>query len=72
MRRKSDYLQDENFSLFGVLLFFLTLALIATGWIMNIIALTHASINPLTTVVILRFVGIIVAPLGAFMGWFVH
>jgi hypothetical protein len=40
------------------------------GWIMNIVALYGASFDPLTGPVILRIVGIFVAPLGSILGLF--
>ena len=38
------------------------------GWVNNIIALAHA--ETLTGFVVLRVVGIFIAPLGAVLGWF--
>jgi len=40
------------------------------GWIMNIVDIIHSSFNPVSTLLILRFVGIVIAPIGAFLGWF--
>ena len=44
--------------------------LVIVGWVMNIVALWGASFDPLTGPVILRIVGIFVAPLGAVLGLF--
>lgn len=40
------------------------------GWVMNIVVLYGASFDPLTGPVILRIVGVFVAPLGAILGLF--
>lgn len=40
------------------------------GWIANLVVLYGASFDPLTGPVILRIVGIFVAPLGAILGLF--
>jgi hypothetical protein len=40
------------------------------GWIANIVVLYGASFDPLTGPVILRIVGIFVAPLGSILGLF--
>lgn len=49
---------------------FIFMILVAIGWVMNIIALIHLeSIDHLGEVII-RFIGIFIAPIGAVMGWF--
>lgn len=42
---------------------------LVVGWIMNIIALSHASFSPISGFVILRIAGIFLAPLGGVLGW---
>jgi hypothetical protein len=39
------------------------------GWVMNIITIAHSSFTPLEGLLVLRIVGIFVAPLGAILGW---
>lgn len=39
------------------------------GWVMNIITIAHANFSDLTGILILRIVGIFVAPLGAVLGY---
>lgn len=39
------------------------------GWIGNIVKLTSASFDPLTGLVVLRAIGVFIAPLGAVMGF---
>jgi hypothetical protein len=46
----------------------LWLGLIA-GWVMNIITIANSSFTPLEGFLVLRVVGIFVAPLGAVLGW---
>jgi hypothetical protein len=38
------------------------------GWVLNIVEIVHGGME-ITPVLILRFVGIFVAPLGAVLGW---
>lgn len=40
------------------------------GWIANIVDIIHTVSDPITGMFILRCVGIIVAPVGAIMGYF--
>lgn len=40
-----------------------------TGWIANILKLVGSSFGPLTGMVVARAIGIIVAPLGAVLGF---
>jgi hypothetical protein len=56
----------------GVSLFLLYFALIIggfVGWALNLIALVNAISGPLTTLVVLRIVGIFAFPLGAILGY---
>lgn len=39
------------------------------GWIMNIMTIAGSNFNDLTGLLILRVVGIFVAPMGAVLGW---
>ena len=41
----------------------------AYGWIANIVSLYHSSFDTITGQLVLRIVGIFVAPLGAVMGY---
>jgi hypothetical protein len=50
-------------------LFVLAFGLAAFGcWIANIVKLFHSSFDPLTGQVVLRIIGVALAPLGAVMG----
>lgn len=40
------------------------------GWVMNIVAIVHTCCTPLTGMLVVRIVGIFVAPLGAVLGYF--
>lgn len=42
----------------------------AYGWIMNIVTIVNAGSIELTGLMVLRFIGVIVAPLGAVLGYF--
>jgi hypothetical protein len=54
---------------FGIA-YVLVLIGLAIGWVMNIVSIIHHINDPLTNMMILRWVGIIVAPLGGVVGWF--
>lgn len=50
-------------------LFFIALfALVAWGWVLNIIAIAHT--EHVTGMTIIRAIGIFLFPLGAIFGWF--
>jgi hypothetical protein len=54
----------------GFILVIILLAVLAgIGWIMNIVDITHEFVWPPTGMLVLRLVGIFVAPLGAVLGW---
>lgn len=40
------------------------------GWIINIVKLIEMPFDPITVEMIIRLVGVVLAPLGAFMGYF--
>ncbi|MER8422497.1 hypothetical protein [Mesorhizobium sp. M1403] len=57
----------------GVFLFQIMCALaVIVGWVMNLIAVIHLATAdaPLTTMFIVRIIGIPVGLLGAILGWF--
>jgi len=57
----------KGFLLAGIVL--LVVALI--GWVMNIIAIVHSgAMSEWTGFVIVRVIGVIIAPLGAVLGYF--
>lgn len=52
----------------------LWLALIVTGiigWVMNIVAIFHSNFSVISGELVLRVIGVFVAPLGSIMGLFV-
>lgn len=56
----------------AAILYLVAIAALIVGWFMNIVALvgmlgaTHAS----TSELVIRLVGVVVAPFGGFIGWF--
>lgn len=64
---------DKIEGFFGLMIILVWLAAIA-GWIMNIITLIKLAMvsGPVefTLIIVLRIIGIFVAPLGAILGWF--
>lgn len=61
-------MKDLFLSAFGLMGLILLLAG-CIGWIRNLIQLFSASFDPLTGEVVLKIIGIFIAPLGAVMGW---
>lgn len=53
----------------GVTLYLCFLVLFIGGWILNIITIANSSFDSITGVLVLRVVGIFMAPIGAIMGW---
>lgn len=49
--------------------YFMGVILLGIGWVSNIVQIIHHINDPLTNMMILRWVGIFVAPLGAILGW---
>jgi len=45
------------------------LAAAAAGWVMNIIAIFTGSFEPVTGEMVVRIIGVFLAPIGAIMGW---
>ena len=58
-----------NIGLGGAILFIAVFIASVYGWAANIFMLADGSFDPLTGVMVLRCVGIFVAPLGAVMGY---
>lgn len=54
----------------GVVIILAIWVLAVIGWVHNIIDVVHMVNDPITGMFILRCVGIIVAPVGAVLGWF--
>ena len=54
----------------GSLVFLAVIAAAVVGWIMNVIEIVQTVSDPITGMFILRCVGIVVAPLGAVLGYF--
>lgn len=65
IKKQGGFTASETLSVF----FGIILILGMIGWIMNIITIFSTMANPISGVFIVRIVGIIVAPLGAIMGW---
>ena len=57
------------FSAYMVFLYFAIAITGGIGWVLNIINVCHTFDEPITGLFILRAIGIIVAPLGAVMGY---
>jgi hypothetical protein len=56
---------------FGFYLMIIALWVIGfIGWVLNIFAILRVMNDPLTTLLVLRIVGIFAAPLGAILGFF--
>lgn len=60
----------QGLGILGILVWLGLICAGVVGWAMNIIAIVHAVSGPLTTLLIVRIVGIFVFPLGAILGYF--
>ena len=58
-----------NSSLTAVLIYIAIVFALIYGWIANIVTLFHSSFATITGELVLRVIGIFVAPLGAAMGF---
>jgi len=67
-----NYKKTSEFVGCASLFYLITLCLGAAGWVMNIIKIVHSVNDPITGMFIARCVGVIVAPVGAVLGWFVR
>ncbi len=45
-------------------------AALAIGWIMNIVAIVNSNFNDITGLLVMRIIGVFIAPLGAILGYF--
>jgi len=46
------------------------MGLMVAGWVKNLFALIGSNFDPITGEVMLRVIGVFIAPIGAVMGWF--
>lgn len=54
----------------GALIACICLAIVGVaGWVMNIVALTQSSFEPITGMLVARIIGVFLAPLGAVLGY---
>lgn len=61
--------KERGFSGIVILVWLAMLAVGGYGWVMNIIKIAGAGFDPLSGLVVLRVVGVFVAPLGAVLGY---
>lgn len=61
--------KEIKVGLFTWLLLITVFILGFAGWAMNIMTIAGSSFNDLTGLLILRVVGIFIAPMGAVLGW---
>ena len=60
---------SEQGAIGAALIWLAILCAAAYGWVMNIVQLYHSSFSEITGQLILRVIGIFVAPLGSVMGY---
>lgn len=70
-------MMDRNTNIKALTTFYAVYAAVAAflifmiiGWFMNVFDLLHMVGGEVTTLFILRVVGLVVAPLGSILGWF--
>lgn len=61
--------KEIKVGLFTWLLLITVFILGFAGWAMNIMTIAGSSFNDLTGLLVLRVVGIFIAPMGAVLGW---
>jgi hypothetical protein len=61
--------KKDFFTLFGAVVWLGVIAAICYGWIANIITIAHSNFNDITGLLVLRVVGIFIAPIGAVLGY---
>lgn len=59
----------KNTGTVATLLWLAFVGAIAYGWIMNIVAIAQSNFSDITGILVLRVVGIFVAPLGTILGY---
>jgi hypothetical protein len=45
-------------------------AALAIGWVMNIVAIVNSNFSDITGLLVMRIIGVFIAPLGAVLGYF--
>lgn len=53
-----------------LIIYILILLALGIGWIMNIAAIVHSDFGSVTPLLVLRFIGVFVVPLGTILGYF--
>ena len=61
-------IKQKGYTLPG-LLFALILLAGTVGWVLNIVKLAGSTFDPITGILVLRAIGVFVAPLGAVLGF---
>ena len=61
-------MKDDGFTLTEILITLVGILGII-GWVMNIVKIVGAELVPITTIFVIRVVGIFVPPLGAVLGY---
>lgn len=59
----------QGLGIAGIFLWIALWVAMFIGWVLNIIALVHSVSGPVTTLFVLRIVGIFAFPLGGILGW---
>lgn len=71
MKFKANRNSNHNYTFTLTSAFIVMMILVCiTGWVMNIMKLIGMDMEPLTTLLILRIIGVFFGPLGVFLGYF--
>lgn len=54
----------------GVLMWLSFIVLVGIGWVLNLIDIFNSDFANITGLLVLRVIGVFLAPLGSFLGWF--
>lgn len=56
-------------SVIALLIYAVLLVAFVSGWVMNVMAIAGSSFDTISGMLVLRVIGVFLAPLGAVLGW---
>jgi lipopolysaccharide export LptBFGC system permease protein LptF len=61
-------MKEKGYTILEVLFVFIGLFGVI-GWILNIATIAQSSLDPITGMIVIRIIGVFIAPLGAILGY---
>lgn len=62
-------IKDFHMPLLIIALFIVVLITAFIGWVLNIVQVIHVIAEPVTGLFVIKCIGVLMAPLGAVLGW---